>query len=280
VQVQLDRQGWSTGERPIHHALDGQISLARVRYALRELKAEHRARRARRLAAVRVTTRVLLRDAVWSMDATHLGRDPTGAEVQAEVVREVASTRTIGLSVGPPATDDEVVELLEHTVRVRGTAPLALITDHGGSYRSRAVAAWCRRYGVLHLFTVPHTPQHNAGSERGMRDLKEETLLGKGVLVLDTGEACAALVDAVRRIDGHRLRASRGWRTAVEDDLQRPSWQAHVDRDALYQAVACAILPAVLNSANGRARRRAIRAAILDTLEAFAVITRTRGGRT
>ena len=70
-----------------------------------------------------MTIRVMLRDAVWSMAATHLGREPSGRQVQDEVVREVASTRTIGVSVGRPATGEDVVALLERIRRERGTAP-------------------------------------------------------------------------------------------------------------------------------------------------------------
>ena len=56
---------------------------------------------------------VRARDAVWAMDATHLGRDAHGGAVQAEVVREAACARTIGLWVGPPASGQEVVRILE-----------------------------------------------------------------------------------------------------------------------------------------------------------------------
>ena len=279
MRAQLEHQGWSTGERPIHRALEGRISLARVRRAVRELKAEHRARRARHIEAARVTIRVLLRDAVWSMDATHLGREPSGREVQGEVVREVASTRTIGVSVGRPATGEDVVALLERIRRERSTAPLILITDNGGPYRSREVVTWCELHGVLHLFSLPHTPQHNAGSEHGMRELKDETLLGKGVLVLDIELVAVQLARAIERLDGARLRASRAWRTAVDDDRQRHSWHGLVDRQALYAEATCAIEEALINYPPGRARRRAVREAILSALERFAVITRTRGGR-
>ena len=69
------------------------------------------------------------------MDATHLGRNPTGRAVQAEVLRDVASTRTIGISAGPEATAMEVMLLLDLTTAARGSPPLVLITDNGGAYR-------------------------------------------------------------------------------------------------------------------------------------------------
>ena len=163
---------------------------------------------------------------------------------------------------------------------LRGGAPLVLLTDNGPPYRSEAVEAWCNRHCVLHLFTLPRTPQHNAASEHGMREIKAEAALGKGVRVHDTELACDQLVGALQRLDHNRLRATRGWRTAVEDDRARPSWRSAVDRQIFYRAASCAIETALLNSSDGRARRRSIREAILGTLEHFAVITRTRGGRT
>ncbi|MCB9915600.1 MAG: hypothetical protein H6828_10690 [Planctomycetes bacterium] len=51
-----------------------------------------------------------------------------------------------------------------------------------------------------------------------MRELKEESLLGKGVRVLDIEAARARLLAARDKLDGHRLRRTRGWKTAVEAD--------------------------------------------------------------
>jgi hypothetical protein len=225
-----------------------------------------------------VSVQVEARDAVWSMDATHLGRDASGGEVQAEVVREVASTCTIGIAVGPPATGEDIVRLLDDTARVRGTKPLVLLTDNG-TYRSGAVAAWCDEHDVLHLFSLPRTPQHNPGSEHGMRELKEESALGKGTPVLDT-ELVRAQLEATRdRLDGARLRRTRGWCTARQADRRAPPWWSLVSRKNLRAAATCAIREALLHYPHGRARRTAVREAILGTLQRFTVITRTRGGR-
>ncbi len=279
VCAELDRQGWSSGEEPVWRGLGRVIPRARVRRVLAELKAERRRRQTARTRQLRLSTTVLVRDALWSLDATHLGRDPCGAEVQAEVLREVASTRTIGMSVGPPALADEVVRLLDAAVAGRCHAPLVLLTDNGGAYRSLAVEAWCRLHSVVHLFSLPHTPQHNAASEHGMRDLKDEANLGVGVRLSDIAQPAARLGAARDRIDGHRLRRSRGWRTAIEDDVQRPHWLDVVTREQVLGAVSCGIHLAMLDCHPGRARRRAIREAILRALQDLCVITRTRGGR-
>jgi hypothetical protein len=277
VRAELERQGWSTGERPVFEALAGGVKLSRVRHAMRELKAERRQRKRAHQAEARVSVEVWARDALWSMDATHLGRDEDRSEVQGEIVREVASTRSIGVAVGPPATGAQVVDLLERTKRERGGAPLVLLSDNGPQYRSRALASWCWHNHVLHLFSLPHTPQHNAASEHGMRELKEDAALGKGTLVLDIAGTHGLLMCSRDRIDGNRLRQTRGWKTAVQADHENPHWSTLVARDELWMKATCAISFALLHSCNGRERRRAVRAAILDTLDHFSVITRTRG---
>jgi len=279
VSAELEHQGWSTGEGPVYRALGGAVPLSRVRRVLKELKAERRKVERMRLAKQRVRIHILARDAVWSMDATHLGRTKSRRSVEGEVVREVRSTRTIGLSVGPSASADEVVQLLERVAQERGGYPLLLISDNGGAYRSKLVAAQCKTHGVLHLFTLPRTPQHNAASEHGMRELKEDAGLGKGTLVDDVGQVHAALARCRDRIDGNRLRQTREWMTAVEYDRESPHWETLVSREEVYEKATCAIRQAVLDSKNKREERLAVREAILSTLQHFSVITRTRGGR-
>ena len=109
VQAAVQEQGWSAGEGPIHRALGGQVSLRLTRELLAELKRAHRRRHREVLERERQSIRVHAKDALWAQDATHVGRDDRGQSVQAEVIREVASTRTAEISVGPPADADVVI---------------------------------------------------------------------------------------------------------------------------------------------------------------------------
>ena len=83
VQQALERTGWSAGEGAVYHELDAELSMRLVRAALKSLKAERRARIARRAKRERTTIEVDARDALWSQDATHLGREAGGSAVQA-----------------------------------------------------------------------------------------------------------------------------------------------------------------------------------------------------
>jgi transposase InsO family protein len=56
-----------------------------------------------------------------------------------------------------------------HGVRVR-----RLLTDNGGNYRSRAVAAVVRHRGLTHRRTRPYTPRTNGKAERFIRSLLHE----------------------------------------------------------------------------------------------------------
>jgi len=274
----LERTGWSAGEGAVYHALDGEVPLRLVRAALRDLKAARRARMARKARRTRTSLEVEARDALWSLDATHLGRDAGARAVQAEVVREVASTRTIEVRVGPAADARDVIATLEAARRARETLPLVLASDNGPAYVSEELEAYLAEHEVIHLRSLPRTPQHNAWSEHGMRELKEETGLGKGVRVDDQEEALACLLAARDRLDEHRPRRSRGWRTAAEHDAALPRATALVDRTSFYETTRCAVDEAVLHSTSERERRRSTRAAILHCMQTFGLITMTRGG--
>ena len=82
----------------------------------------------------------------------------------------------------------------------------------------------------------------------------------------------AELDRALQRLNHHRLRASRGFRTAAQDDALRPHWSDLVSREAVVADATCGIQQAMLNSVPGRARRRAIRQAILGALESHSVL--------
>ena len=56
-----------------------------------------------------------------------------------------------------------------------------------------------------------------------------------------------------------------------------PSWYSHVSREVFYAAARSAVEHAVKSHEKPRKRRRAVRAAILDTMESFGILRRTRG---
>jgi len=277
VQAVLDEQGWSAGERPVHHEVGDTISLSLTREALAKVKAERRRRIRSMREQARRSIRVLARDALWSQDATHVGRDEEQGAVQAEVLREVASTRTLEVMVGPPATAQDVISILDRAHREHRRLPLVWATDNAAAYCSAEVRAWLADHLVVPLLSLPRTPQHNACSEHGMRELKDEAELDGADDIL---EMLARLLAARERLDEHRPRRSRGWQTAVQADAALPPAETLVSREAFYAAAHCAMEKAVLHSRTNRERRRATRTAVLQCMQHFGLITMTRAGAT
>lgn len=199
--------------------------------------------------------------------------------VHGEVLREVASQQTLKIAVGPPAHGRDVIALLERAFQERLVLPLVWATDNGPQYSSEEVEAWLAAHQVVHLRSLPRTPQHNAWSERGIRQLKEHTGLGKGVLLESTSDATVALQNARDRLDGEILRESLGWLTPRQAGEILPHWYTRVCRGSFYQSTCQAVEIALAGIQGARARRRAEREAILANMERFELIKRTRGGR-
>ena len=75
-----------------------------------------------------------------------------------------------------------------------------------------------------------------------------------------------------------RPRASRGFRTAIAIDAELAPWYRVLPRERFHEAACSAIREALAVPGTARARRRAVREAILATMERFKLIRRTRGG--
>jgi transposase InsO family protein len=282
VAAQLDRQGGRTGEPAILEALreeDPAVSRMLVRQELAAEKRARRARTARVLEAQRVSHDVAARDAVWAQDATHLGREADEREVQAEVVTDRATLSTVSSSAGAPATGAEIVAALERMAEERGGLPLVWQTDNGPAYASREVQAWLEAWHVIWLRSRPHVPTDNPVAEHKNRELKEESRLGKGVVLASPAEAQARLTTATRRLDHGRRRATRGWLTARRLDAALPRADALVDRETFYRAACAARERVVSGLTDAEEIREAEQRATWATLESFGLARRVVGPR-
>lgn len=273
----LLRHGFRRWWKTIWKCLEGRYSQALVREVVTDLKGEHEALDRMIRALARSSVRVRLGDVLWSLDETHLGRLEDGDAVLGLVVREVASTRTLLVSVGPAVTAENLVRALEGLRLTRGL-PLVIAEDNGPAMKSELVAQYLRFHEVVVLRNVAHVSEHNAWVERGHRDIKELSGLGKGVILQSHAEAVQALAPALTELNEHRPVASRGWRTPEAVDTETPRCYDSVDRRAFYEAACKAIREAMKGCRNDRERRKAEREAILSVLEDFALIERTRGG--
>jgi transposase InsO family protein len=270
-------QGASAGWRPIAAALPGepvrliQQELSRIKRTQRRLQSE-------RLETNRVRHEVLARDAIWGEDATHLGHDGT-APVQGEVVRDLATTRTVALSAGRAATRADVIATLERARTCRGTLPLVWQTDNGSPYVSDCLARWLASNQVIHLRSRTHTPTDNPATERAIGELKAECGLDAGAAIAGPSPALERLEQARQRLDEHRRRASRCWCTAAELDAQMPRAEHLVSRARFYEDACAARAQAVLGIDDPREARRREREATWVVLERHGLV-RVHRGRT
>jgi transposase InsO family protein len=260
------KRGW----RPVAKALAGLVPVRLVQECLRAAKRLHGAHERRRIEARRVHVEVLFADVMWHQDAAHLGRTAL-AEVQGEVLRDAAAkTEILAASVGGVVTAADAVANVEASIAAAGRAPLVVSTDNGPAYKSGLYAACLARHRIVHLRNLPHTPQHNARAERAVRDVKEESGLGRGVRLADVDEAAVRVAAACARL------ASRARFAATSTPLT--VLYTEEQRERFYNAVCRRVEAAVQCAPDRRAARMAEREAIHAALEERGLIKRTRGG--
>jgi hypothetical protein len=276
VEEETHRRKKAPGWRQAHENLGIPVRLAQE--TVRTFKRLQKRRAREGAMARRVSVKVHYRDVLWAEDGAQFGR-VEGEPFLAEVLRDVATTKTLAVTTGPAPTGDDITALLHCMKTDRGTLPLVLGVDNGGAQKSNDVAAYCEAEKVIVLRNHPRTPQHNAFVERAIRELKEESGLASDSVLRDEDEGTDRLQAAWRRLDNLHKRPRHGYRTASEVDAAAPGWYPKVDRARFYAAARKAIEEAVSACSKPRARRLAEREAIFRTLEDFGLISRTRGGQ-
>lgn len=275
VSEEAQRRGKAPGWRGANEDLGIPVRLAQE--TVRTFKWLQRRRARGRDMAKRVSLKVHYRNVMWAEDGGQFGR-VGGEPLMAEILRDVATTKTLAVGIGP-ATGDDLAALLYHMKSTRGTLPLVLSVDNGGPQKSRELAEYCEQEGVIVLRNLARTPKHNPFAERAIRELREDSGLDAGTPLKDQAEGMARLQEAWRRIDNRHRRPKHGYRTAAVVDKATPSWYPQVDRAHFYAAARKAIEEATCGCSTARARRLAEREAIFRTLEDFGLVSRTRGGQ-
>jgi transposase InsO family protein len=273
-----------------------EVPVKLTQESVRRLKAERRQRRRARIEAERVHVEVLARDAVWSADQTHFGRDAQGA-IKGLFVRECFVARLLSASVGPPATGRDVVRVLEHAAAERGGVwPFVVQLDNGGENANAIVEERLRREHVIVQWNLPRTPEHNPRIERTIGDLKRASGLDEPVSVatdpsrglverFNPGASatrtsvCVRLITAWKTLDERTPRSELEGMTPAELDRIAPRAEDHACRARFYREVCEELERITLAPGSARARRKQKREAIWRALERHGLVQRTRGGR-
>lgn len=276
------RQTLAAGEAAIHAAVKERgVSRRQVRSELQRVKRLKRRRDRRGRAARRRSVQVLATGALVGQDATFCGRHPppagrrVGRAEWLEVQRDVASTKTVGLRRGPAADGPEIVRQLEALRGTRGELPLVIALDRGAQYENEDVKRYLDDHEVVLLPRLPRTPQHNAWSERGIRELKDAAPLDAG---MPPAVQEARLRAAAARLDANRRHATRKGLTADEAYSILPRATSLVPRATFYADCRRAMQDAEHGHDHQRAKTLASRLAVLRVMESYGLVKIT-GGR-
>jgi len=276
VARELKKQGLA-GWRPVLKRLRPFVPTRLVQESVSKLKKRYAQKRRIRLAAHRMSVKVLSPNVIWTQDATHLGRINRKA-VQAEVVKDRATLGYEDIAVGYPANGEDILEMLKR-YKQEQCLPLVWATDNGAQYRDHRVLDFLKCEKVVHLLSRPRLPQDNAPAEIGMRELKEVAELGKEVRLAGLGEPAQKLALSWEILDHQRLRGSKGYRTADELRECLPSWRGKVEQATFYEQACKSMEKAVKGGGTAREKRQAERQAVYQTLEQFQLVELTRGGK-
>ena len=285
--------GWRTVSACLERDGIG-VATRLVQASVRELKAERDVREAERIEKERVHVEVLARDAVWCADQTQLGRDSRG-KVTGLLVRDALCSRTLAVSVGPPATSRDLVRLLEHAAQERGAWPFVLQLDNGSENKNALVEERLRIEHVLVQWNEPRTPQHNPRAERTIGDLKrasglpecleERALSTRGrvehfaPVATTRMSVCMRVRAAWRVLDERTPRAALAGLTPLELDRIAHRAEDRACRARFHRELCGELERIALDSESKRDRRRKEREAIWCALERHGLVKRTRGGR-
>ncbi len=268
VEAELERRGI-------------EMSTALVQELVSALKQRRARTHRRRIERERASVKVKLRDTLWSVDDTPLGRDVQGA-THGIVVRETAAPKTLWTSVGPPPTGEELVRILEATAEERGCWPLVASFDRGAANRSWVVRECLESHGVILLFNVPHTPEHNPFVEHAIGDLQcacgldAKSELPVEELPRSRDDLARRLAHAMELLD-NTPRRSLGGMTPEEIDSQTPRAEDRVCRESFYRDTCAALAIVAEQPLRARDRYRAQREAILRKLAEYGLVDRTNG---
>jgi hypothetical protein len=274
---ELRRQGYGAGWRPVSRALGDPVPVRLVQWYVPRLKWRHAQRVRRRRERLRQHIEVHHDGAIWSIDGAQMGRE-SSAPVRAEIVRDVGAQRTVGIGVAKSIDGPCVIAVLEATWHTHAELPLVIASDNGSENCNEDVGDYLDNHRVIHLRSMPRTPQHNPWAEHGIGELRRDAEIDSDTPVAGVIDVARRLQMSCWRVDHERWRPPRA----------RPPTGRHGDsiaaarytpeyRERFYRAARDAVDHALVGREGKRERRRARREAILATLEQFGEITRTWG---
>lgn len=273
VARELKKQSYIGGWRGIARSLGGRVPTRLIQKYVAIFKARRNKRIEKRRIQMRVSTEVLFKNIVWGQDSTELQN-----KIKVEVIKDRGTLKLLSAHAEKKSTTVEAMSALKKASEEQKMLPLVLMTDNGSEYVSEKMKAFLKENKIIHLRSLPRTPQHNGATENAVREIKEAS--EKQIRGSDESLSSIqlTLMKAKEKINRFKLRGSKDYKTSKELDdtlMKYPS----VDRDEFYKEC-CSRISRYVNEANTtREVRLAEREAIHAVLEEYGFIKRTRGGQ-
>lgn len=274
VARELKRQGYP-GSSAIAFALKGKVQLRLIRKYVFEIKERRRLRKLEAIKLNQVRVEVKSVNVIWTQDGTHLGRKKRKA-VESQIIKDRGSKKILGLFTGQTALGSEIVQGLELLKKERGL-PLVWMTDNGAAYCNKEVREYVEREKIVHVRSLPRTPQHNGAAEVMMRELKTDSQLGKKTVLDCEKNAHDRLVNSAVRINKNRRRMSLSFKSSNEMDEEMRVNGKKMDRALFYEEYQSE-MKTIVNVQDVREKRMREREIVMCLLEKHEMIIRKRSG--
>ncbi len=235
-----------------------------IQAAVSKVKREHHVAKVSSLRKARTSVEVLAREALWTIDGTQTKSSPSSKQFN-QVVKDRGSLAYRAILSGEPAKSEDITDLLE----AMPSLPLVIGSDNDRIYCGEKTSKWLKEHQVVHLKSLPRTPQHNGAMEIAMRELKEAA--GNGYLTPEI------LINTAKQLNVSRPRGSKGYKTSTVLDAELPVAYSKIGRAEFYKICSERLSRIDSGPMEWREKRMAEREVIYATLEEYGLIRRTGG---
>lgn len=253
------RQGCSAGWRVVDAGLQNTIPTRLVQKTLSRLKLLKRKKVIKRIKSQRISIQVKYKNIYWSQDGAKYKNE------KYQVIKDRASLKILAADRFKKETSKNIMIQLGKIKQSRGL-PLVLSTDNGSMYTSKDTEEFLSNNKVIHLRSLPRTPEHNGSVEVAIREMKEVALLN----------GCS-LSEAALKLNKNRLRTSFLFKSSDEIDDKLMYEYNDEMRSIFYESCKAEIEKSCSYLKNKRSKRMMERKVILEKLEQFGFITINRG---
>lgn len=253
------RQGCNVGWRAVAVGLDHRIPTRLLQKTLSRLKLLQRNKNRIKIIKRRVSVKIKYRNIYWSQDGAEYDRK------NYQIVKDRGSLKVISVKCLNQENSQAVINQLQQIKKERGL-PLVLGTDNGSVYTSYKTRKFLDKNKVIHLRSLPRTPQHNGAVECAIREIKEVADLNR-----------CSLSEAANKLNKNRLRASFLFKSSDKiDDKLKCEYSEEV-RSIFYESCKADIEKICSKVKNKFSKRMMERKVILEKLEQFGFININRG---